>query len=452
MILLHSCQLVGALLVALAGTGDWPTHRGDDARSGVATTSLKLPLRQDWVIRSAVAPQPAWPGPAKRDAYNKVENLKPRLWFDRAFHVTAVAGKVFYGSSADDQVHCVDAQTGRELWSFFTEAPVRFAPAHYRGKLYFGSDDGHVYCVDASDGRLVWRERVGPTDTRVPGNGRMMSIWPVRSGVVVRKGTVYCSAGLFPSEGGFIAAYKAQSGAPVWNHRHTDIAPQGYMLASSDHLYVPTSRATPLVLDRESGERLRALAGASGTFALVVGDDLIHGPGKTGQLSESDARTSDQLASFAGHNMIVTRGVSYLQTDTEVSALRRERFLELTGRRNELATRRTALTKQLETADKARARAIHKELETIGAELTELQEGIRGCILWRRSSDHPFDMILAGDLLLAGGRDSVYAWRASDGEPVWSAPVEGRAYGLAAARGRLCVSTDTGAIHCFESE
>ncbi|MAF67476.1 MAG: PQQ-binding-like beta-propeller repeat protein [Planctomycetota bacterium] len=445
-------QLAGALLVALAGSGDWPTHRGDDARSGVATTSLEAPLRSDWVLRSPVGPQPAWPGPAKRDAYNKVENLKPRLWFDRAFHVTAVAGKVFYGSSADDQVHCLDAATGRELWSFFTEAPVRFAPTHSRGRLYFGSDDGHLYCIDAADGRLIWRKRPGPADARVPGNGRMMSVWPVRSGVIVRDGTVYCSAGLFPSEGGFIAAYQARNGTEIWKHRHGDIAPQGYLLASDEHLYVPTSRATPVVCDRASGERRRTLSGASGTFALVVGNDLIHGPGKTGQLSESDGHTSDQLASFAGHKMIVTRGVSYLQTDTELSALRRERFLELTGRRNELAARRTALTEQLEAADKARSREIHEALEDIGSELTLLQEDIRGCILWRRSCDHPFDLILAGELLFAGGKDSVRAWRASDGEPIWSAPVEGRAYGLTAARGRLFVSTDTGAIHCFESE
>ncbi|MDP6538645.1 MAG: PQQ-binding-like beta-propeller repeat protein [Planctomycetota bacterium] len=452
MIPLLPCRFLAALLAAGAGSGDWPTHRADDARSGVATTSLDAPLRPTWVVRSAIPPQPAWPGPAKRDAYNKVEHLKPRLWFDRAFLVTAVAGRIFYGSSADDQLHCVDARTGRELWTFFTEAPVRFAPAHAKGRLYFGSDDGHLYCVDASDGRLVWRARPGPADARVPGNGRMMSVWPVRGGVVVRDGTVYCSAGLFPSEGGFIAAFAARSGEQLWSHRHGDIAPQGYLLASDEHLYVPTSRATPVVCDRASGKRLRTLSGASGTFALVVGDDLIHGPGKTGQLSESDGAGGDQLASFAGHNMIVTRGVSYLQTDTELSALRRERFLELTARRNEITARRTALTAELEGAKSGRSRAIHAELETIGEELVEIAEDVRGCILWKRSCDHPFDLILAGELLFAGGRDSVRAWRAKDGDEVWSAPVEGRAYGLAASRGRLFVSTDSGAIHCFESE
>jgi len=59
-------------------------------------------------------------------------------------------------------------------------------------------------------------------------------------------------------------------------------------------------------------------------------------------------------------------------------------------------------------------------------------------------------LILAGDTLFAGGDGKVIAYDAKDGKQVWAADVAGKAYGLAVADGRLFVSTDLGAIHCFE--
>ncbi|UCD53403.1 MAG: PQQ-binding-like beta-propeller repeat protein, partial [Phycisphaerales bacterium] len=69
--------------------------------------------------------------------------------------------------------------------------------------------------------------------------------------------------------------------------------------------------------------------------------------------------------------------------------------------------------------------------------------------LWRVPSDCPFELILAGDTLIAGGEDKVAAYEAATGREVWTASVEGRAYGLAVSQGRLLVSTDLGRIVCF---
>ena len=81
--------LVAAGLAAGLGAQDWPTYRADNSRSGISTTALTMPLAESWAWRSRHAPQPAWPGPAKRDAYNKVENLKKRHAFDEADDVAA---------------------------------------------------------------------------------------------------------------------------------------------------------------------------------------------------------------------------------------------------------------------------------------------------------------------------------------------------------------------------
>ncbi len=204
---------VTLLAILTAGTlqlrpaqADWPTYRGDNQRSGMTAERIELPLVEHWTHRAELPPQPAWPeGPARVDVYRKVP-LGPTVVFDRALHVVAHKDRIYYGSSADDSVTCLDAATGGIEWTFTTEGPVRLAPAVAGGKVYAGSDDGYVYCLDAADARLLWKHRVGPQDRRLPGNGRLISLWPVRCGLVVDAGTVYVCAGLFPSQGAYLCA------------------------------------------------------------------------------------------------------------------------------------------------------------------------------------------------------------------------------------------------------
>ena len=105
-------QLTILLAAATLGGNDWPTFRGDAARTGASSRDLPFPLTEEWVHADSGRPQNAWPGPARHDLYSKVMNLSPRLWFDRAFYVAIAAGRVFFGSSADAPIHCLDAATG----------------------------------------------------------------------------------------------------------------------------------------------------------------------------------------------------------------------------------------------------------------------------------------------------------------------------------------------------
>ena len=130
--------------VASARAADWPTYLGDYSRSGVSTQSLAGTPVVSWTWQSQHPPQPAWQGEAKWDGWNKVFDLKPRQAFDRAFHVVVSGRRAYFGSSADDQVRCLDTRSGKVLWTFFTEGPVRLAPTLHEGRLYFGSDDGCV--------------------------------------------------------------------------------------------------------------------------------------------------------------------------------------------------------------------------------------------------------------------------------------------------------------------
>jgi outer membrane protein assembly factor BamB len=71
-----------------------------------------------------------------------------------------IAGKVIVGGR-DKMVHCVDAATGRELWTFMTRARVESSPALADGRVFIGSNDGNLYVLDYKTGAKVWEFKAG---------------------------------------------------------------------------------------------------------------------------------------------------------------------------------------------------------------------------------------------------------------------------------------------------
>jgi outer membrane protein assembly factor BamB len=437
-------------LVTLGQAADWPTYQHDYARTGVARESLLAPFTDGWVHRSRHAPRPAWRGEAKWDGWNKVYDLKSRQIFDYAYHPVIADGLLYYGSSADDKIYCLDAATGEQRWTFFTEGPVRLAPTIAEERVFVGSDDGHAYCLAAKSGTLVWKPQLGLRDYRIPGNSRIISRWPLRTGIVVIGDLAYCAAGMFPSEGVLITAIEADTGKIKWQQKQTDLPAQGYMLASHTRLYVPAGRNNPVVLNRADGKRIRVVSGQGGTYALLTGDNLVFGPGKTGTLGFVESNQSDQLATFKGNHMIVTPARSFLQSDTDLSALDRSRYLDLARKRRPLKSRLGKLQDELRKVKAGeRQRQILKEAGKLGKQLDEVQSAMQECFAWRVPSSQPLSMVLAGQTLITGGHNEVAAYSAKDGSQLWRARADGEVFGLAVADGRLYASTSKGVIHCF---
>lgn len=467
-------MLLGWVLVSIARgvlvAETWPTYRYDGSRRGVTSERLDENLSLRWTYVSPHQPKPAWPTPGEE---------RPRMHSDNALHVAAADGIVYFGSSVTDEVYAIRAATGEIVWRFYAEGPIRFAPTVANSRLFVGSDDGHVYCLDARDGSLIWKRRLGPSDEKVIGNGRMISLWPVRTSVLVDDGVVYCGAGVFPYEGIYLCALNAKDGSIVWRNdtigdrahelSFGGITPHGYLLASKELLYVPAGRAMPAAFSRQTGEfRFWASPGGKqgGAWALLDGKQLIAGvdrsgtPHKAAYDANSGRSAGDVFAWFPGLDMVIDGDAAYVLTVDGIYAIERSTHTEAVRKVNASAAERKTLGKELaqlrekaKTAGAAETETIERridEITRVTAERVAKERRLRETsYVWQSAAEDLHTLLLAGDILFAGGQGRVVGVDTRRGRQFWASSVRGTAVGLAAADGNLLVSTDQGRVHCF---
>ncbi len=278
--------LLGCLLVCFGiyppnnsgyiAADDWPMWRYDANRSAAAPHPLPETLQPMW-SRDFAPRRQAWDDPLNLDL----------MGYDRVLEPIVVGSRLFLGLNDSDQLLAIDTQSGNSVWNSFAEAPVRLPPAAGHGNIYFCSDDGKLYCVRESDGQLVWQFHGAPNRQQAIGNRRLTSAWPARGGPVLRDGTVYFAASIWPFMGTFLYALDAESGRVQWVNDATGsqylkqphsapsfagVAPQGALVATAKDLIVPGGRSVPAVFDRSQG-KLRYFeinAGGKGTGGSFV--------------------------------------------------------------------------------------------------------------------------------------------------------------------------------------
>ncbi len=386
--------------------GDWPQFKNDNYRSGASVTDLDLEnLDLAWTYIAAQEPVPAWYGPAKEDAFAKSGPLPSMRDYDLSYYPVIVGENLYYSSSADDAVHCIDTKSGEELWRYTTDGPIHVAPVYNEGKLYFGSDDGFVYCIDAEDAQLEWKYSPVPErDRLVLNNGRLISFWPIRTGVLVENDIVYFGASLLPWKKSYFCAIKSGSGLPEGKGCYVkeidDMTFEGAMASTGKLLIQPQGRIAPAFFNKTTGEHKGSLPGTGGCFVLVTGENHIVHPqdSRNGSIREFVDDAEPEYMSFKGGKEMVIKGdTSFILTDNSLSAYHRK-------------------SKKL---------------------------------LWLRNNYHAHRLILSGNALYVGATDTVYAVSPKNGLPIWKGNVEGTVYALAAANDALFVSTNEGKITCF---
>lgn len=427
---------------------DWPSYLHDNTRVGATAEALNPPFTLRWVHHAPVVTQSAWEGP--RSTPIEGQRMVHRVRFDDANHVAIVGDRAYFGSSVDHQVYCVDLSDGGIIWKFFTGGPVRLAPTVYDDRVYFGSDDGCVYCLKADDGRQAWKLRIGPKDDRLLARGRMISRWPVRTGVLIDDGIAYFGAGIFPHENIYLAAADAATGKVIWKNDHisqqdagrNDLSPQGYLLANEDLLFVPSGRSLPAAFEKKSGKFVykKSLSWRSSGGGVVGGSKAIL---NDGQLLSSgahhfvglDQKTGNAGFSFMLGEQMTFRGrIAYILNGQQLIAVDREKHAAASVARQKLYVKRRSYR-----SDRKKLAEVDKEMERLA------QVGI----LWSQPFTGQSALIATGKHIIAGGMNVVTAFDIESGDQAWSSKVEGEARGLAAANGHLVVSTTAGKIYAF---
>ncbi len=150
-----------------AAAADWPTFRGNPARTGYVQEQAAPPFSEEWSFPAsgAIVSSPV------------------------------VSRGYLYFGTRNGYIYALNARTGAMLWSFHTLNWVDSTPAVSSGTVYAASMDGHLYALNALTGRQVWRTDLGaPSDSS-----------PLASG-----GKVYVGTGLPDDK---LRVYDALSGA-----------------------------------------------------------------------------------------------------------------------------------------------------------------------------------------------------------------------------------------------
>jgi outer membrane protein assembly factor BamB len=443
--------------VAPSRAADWPTYLNGGERVGATTETLAAPLKLQWVYSSPAPPELAFSGPRSEPIEGHV--MLHRMMFDNVLNVAAAGGRLVFGSSVDNKVYCCDAQTGQTHWTFFTDGPIRLAPTIWQEKVLVGSDDGYVYCLNAADGSLVWKLHAGPADERLLGRGRMISRWPVRTGVLVYDGIAYFGAGVFPHETVYLCAADAATGKIIWRNDRISqedagrnpLSPQGYLLCNDELLIVPSGRSLPAAFDRKTGDELYqkthswrgAAGGVVGGVKAVLADGQIYAQGDNHFLAMDQKTGNVGFAFIWGRQLTMSGNRAFFADGKNITAVGRIEHARATVERQKLVTQQSDLRRNRSTMKP-------DEFQKRDAELSQQIAGfsVAGAS-WQAPSNLQSALIVAGDLVIAGGQNQVAAFDAATGKQVWNAAVEGDAGGLAAAGGHLFVSTSQGKIYAF---
>lgn len=418
------CPAALCVILPLATwAADWPTYRGDGARSGYTADPLENNLTQHWIHKPRHAPRPAWRG------------VDSRMPFDRAFHAVVAGDSLFFGSSADGSVTALDVVTGAVRWSFLTAGPVRFAPAISGDRALVVSDDGFLYCLATGDGKLLWKKRGHDDGSMVLGNGRLISRWPARGGPVIADGVVYWAAGIWPSEGVFIHATDISTGTTLWRNAtaadiimpqphpgaiaRSGVSAQGDLVLAGERLLVPTGRGVPAAFHNADG---RFLFFHLQTFGKVGGSSTAASDSQFFNGGHAFDLATGRSASVTGHDvmaMAITPDAIVFATTNRVAGFdKSDLWLEKKAKDSKV--------------EKSRQRVLREPRWRIPTSIAT-----------------PSSMIVARDRIVVGGPGSVAVIDIPSRGAVFEKTIDGEAMGLASASGRLFVSSSTGAIYCF---
>ena len=185
--------------------------------------------------------------------------------FEGSGPVTAEAaivdGRVFVGTE-QGVLHCLAADSGRELWKFATGDSITAAPAVDEARVYVASNDGRLYALDGATGAELWRfgteDKIsaGPVLVKNPSDGEP---WILVNGY-----------------DGTTRALRAADGTVVWSYPTGDFINGAPAVADGRFVVFGGCDAQLHVVDLSDGSPVHAIAtdaqipSSIGTFGTLA--------------------------------------------------------------------------------------------------------------------------------------------------------------------------------------
>jgi len=399
---------------------EWPTYRHDPRRTGATTSAVGADLEIAW--RAKIGTGPSAP-------------------------VTG-GGKVFVACPDTHTVRALDACDGREVWRYTAGSRVDSPPTLHDGLAIFGSADGRVYCLRAADGALVWRFDAAPHHRLITAFGRLESPWPVPGSVLVHDGKCWFAAGRSSYLDGGIHIFALEPATGKVVHEDTIYSPDP-----------ETGKMSPEISANSMSGLLNDIPATDGSDVFIRQMSVSSSPGRSGQHLYTtggylDASWFNRTLWQTGRArtsglMVLGKDVAY---GVEVYASRSRETVFMPGAR---AYRLMCIPLKVPAGESGGKKAAGKRRLQGPKPVWQQRLGIRVTAMVRA----------AGTIFVAGAPDIVdpedphgawegrkggvlAAFAAADGAeyklaapPVWD--------GMAAAGGRLFISTGNGCILCM---
>lgn len=148
---------------------------------------------------------------------------KKKGWFKA--QTKAIAGGIGYengvivAASGFGEIIGIDANDGKILWRYATEAPVHSSPLVANGRAYAVSVTSQLYAIDAKTGELVW------TQSGLTENARVLS----SSSSVIQGDTL-----ITPFSSGEVVASLTANGRRLWNESLSRVTGGNSLAAIND--------------------------------------------------------------------------------------------------------------------------------------------------------------------------------------------------------------------------
>jgi outer membrane protein assembly factor BamB len=201
---------------------DWPTFRGPIDTPGVAQM-----------------------GPANISYYTWMYHT------DAALSGSPVISdsKVYFGSQ-DQNIYCLDANSGNFVWKFPIQYRVTSTPAVADGKVFTGPDDGNIYCIDANTGNQIWKKDLYSATLSNYAIFFESASWQPRSSPIIFNNNLYVGG-----MDGKMYCLSTADGSVKWSYQ-TGNAIGGSAAISNNIVYIASTDGNVYAFNAANGDKL----------------------------------------------------------------------------------------------------------------------------------------------------------------------------------------------------